>query len=84
MTMQDFVDIVVIHAAGISDTLMATPVASTLTATYPAARITWVVNPSVSELLLSFCPHINEVIEVEPRAGLMQQLSSLKGLKFGY
>lgn len=79
--MPDYVNIAVFHPATVSDTLMATPVASVLRQNLPAAKITWLSDPKLSKLLLSFCLSIDEVLEVPRDASLLKQMAAINSIK---
>jgi ADP-heptose:LPS heptosyltransferase len=60
----DFTNVVIYCPAGISDTILATPLASAIKEASPAARVTWICADNMRDVLISACPNVDEAIDV--------------------
>lgn len=78
--MAELSNVVVVYPAGISDTMLATPVSAVLKQEAPAAKITAIAEPRLCELLLSVCPSIDEAVELDARAGRSELMALVKEL----
>ncbi len=78
--MANFGTIVVFHPAGLSDTMLATPMAVALKQQFPGARLTWMSPSYLGELLLSFSPHIDDVVELDDITTRSQALAAIRRL----
>lgn len=70
--MQNFSNILIFHPAAIGDAVLATPVASTLKANFPGAKITYWSHNSLRPLLLGLCPHVDDFIDFDKGMGYFE------------
>lgn len=78
--MANFHNIVVLHPGAIGDVMLATPVAATLRANFPAARITYWTHPTLIDLL-GLCGSIDECVGFNKEEGVLELRRILAGLK---
>src|ERR1700722_12519017 len=79
--MQTFGNILVFHPAAIGDAMLATPVATTLKLNFPGAKLTYWTNPQLKPILLGLCPAIDEIVDYNREAGLMELSKTYNSLK---
>jgi ADP-heptose:LPS heptosyltransferase len=75
-----FTNIVIYCPSGISDTILATPVASAIKQAHPEARITWAAHPNLKDLLLTVFPSVDDVIEIDPQASHAEKVAAINKL----
>lgn len=73
-------NIVVYHPAAIGDALLATPVATTLKLSYPAAKLTYWTHPELRPLL-GLCPAIDATVDYCRDANLFENLRQFGNLR---
>lgn len=66
--MTHYSNIVVYQPGALSDIIMATPVARVLKENYPGCRITYWTDADIIDLLLAFCPSVDDAVEYDYEA----------------
>jgi len=79
--MQSFGNILVFHPAAIGDAMLATPVATTLKLNFPGAKLTYWTHPQLKPILLGLCPAIDEIVDYNREAGLMELSKTYNSLQ---
>ncbi len=74
--MTAFANILIFQPAAIGDVMLATPVAKALKHNFPGAKITFWGHASLRQLLVGFCPYIDEYIDYDRQAGLIALLKT--------
>lgn len=78
--MKSFRNIVIIHPGAIGDVMLATPVAMTLKASFPDAKVTYLSHASLQEIL-GCCQAIDQFLPYKKDDGWLGQRSRLKSLR---
>ena len=73
--------IVIFHPAAIGDSMLATPVATTLRKNFPDTKITSWSHESLESILLDFCPAIDKFQAYNKKASLISLIRTLRALK---
>src|ERR1700676_4497212 len=79
--MYAFGNIVIFHPAAIGDAVLASPVAKTLKANFPGAKITYWSHPSLRQLLLGLCPSIDDFVDFSQDKGFFDLVKTIRQLK---
>jgi ADP-heptose:LPS heptosyltransferase len=79
--MQTFSNILVFHPAAIGDAMLATPVSATLKLNFPGAKLTYWTHPQLKPILLGLCPAIDEVVDYNRDAGMLELCKTFAAFK---
>jgi ADP-heptose:LPS heptosyltransferase len=79
--MYAFGNIVIFHPAAIGDAVLATPVAKTLKANFPGAKITYWSHPELRQLLHGLCPSIDDYVDFSQDKGFFDTVKIFRQLK---
>lgn len=72
--------VVIFHPAAIGDSMLATPVARTLRKNFPDTKITYWSHGSLENILLDFCPAVDNFETYQKDAGLISHIKHLTSL----
>jgi ADP-heptose:LPS heptosyltransferase len=79
--MRNYSNIVVFQPGALSDIVMATPVAKTLKENYPGSKITYWTDVDAIDMLLAFCPSVDEAVEYDYEAPMAQHQKTFAQLQ---